>query len=272
MVYLGDANDVLRTLPDESVDLIVTSPPYADKRKHSYGGVHPDKYVGWFLPISSELFRVLKPNGSFVLNIKEGSNGQRQTYVLKLILGMQDQGWLWIEEYIWRKTTCMPGKWQNRFRDGWERCLHFTKNNKFKMYQEEVMLPIGDWAKKRMSNLSKKDKSRTTSATKSGFGRNLLKWKGRARVYPDNVLTFAPSCSNRKHSAVFPKELPSWFIKLFTKEGDVVLDPFIGSGTTAIAAKELGRKYIGIEIYSPYFKLALANVKSVKKVQRDSYD
>jgi len=100
-ILLGDSKQVLKQLPDNSVDLIFTSPPYADQRKNTYGGVHPDKYVEWFLPISKELLRVLKPTGTFILNIKEKVvNGERSTYVMELILEMRKQGWLWTEEFI----------------------------------------------------------------------------------------------------------------------------------------------------------------------------
>ncbi|EOX4226799.1 DNA methyltransferase, partial [Vibrio cholerae] len=89
-------------MDDESIDLIVTSPPYADQRKNTYGGVNPDEYVSWFLPIAKELLRVLRPTGSFVLNIKEKVvNGERHTYVLELIIKMRELGWLWTEEYMW---------------------------------------------------------------------------------------------------------------------------------------------------------------------------
>ena len=131
---------LLERLPSESVDLIITSPPYADSRKNSYGGIHPDLYVEWFLPIGSELKRVLNAEGSFVLNIKEKAvNGERHTYVLELILALKKQGWLWTEEYIWHKRNCHPGKWPNRFRDAWERCLQFNKTRDFKMNQKAVM-------------------------------------------------------------------------------------------------------------------------------------
>src|SRR5687768_14307192 len=137
----GDAAVVLQSLPAESVDLIVTSPPYADQRRRSYGGVAPDHYNNWFLPISGELLRILKPSGSFILNIKEKVvQGERHPYVLELILEMRQQGWLWTEEYIWTKKNSYPGRWPNRFRDAWERCLHFTKQKQFYMYQENVMV------------------------------------------------------------------------------------------------------------------------------------
>jgi site-specific DNA-methyltransferase (adenine-specific) len=89
-LYLGDSKTQLLNLSDNSVDLIVTSPPYADQRKSTYGGVHPDKYVEWFLPISEQLLRVLKPSGTFVLNIKEKvMEGERSTYVMELIIEMR---------------------------------------------------------------------------------------------------------------------------------------------------------------------------------------
>jgi DNA modification methylase len=258
----GDVREVLLTFPDDCIDLIVTSPPYADCRKKSYGGIHPDKYVEWFLPISKELKRVLKPDGSFVLNIKEKTvDGERHTYVMELILEMRKQGWLWTEEYIWHKKNCYPGKWPNRFRDAWERCLHFTKQKGFKMYQEQVMVPVGNWAEKRLSRLSPTDLKRDESKSLSGFGKNVSNWMGREMAYPTNVLHLATECSNKNHSAAFPIALPMWFIRLFTVEGDIVLDPFIGSGTTALACNELNRKYIGIEVKKEYCELAEKTLK-----------
>ncbi|KUG25103.1 dna modification methylase [hydrocarbon metagenome] len=256
-IYLGDARNILKKFESNSIDLIFTSPPYADSRKNTYGGIHPDKYVEWFLPFSEELFRVLKPTGTFVLNIKEKVvNGERHTYVMDLIKEMRIQGWLWTEEFIWHKKNSYPGKWPNRFRDSWERLLQFNKEKKFNMYQENVMIPVGDWAKSRLKNLSEIDKSRDNARNGSGFGKNVSNWLGRELVYPTNVLHLATECNNKNHSAAFPDELPEWFIKLFTKENDLVLDPFMGSGTTVIVANKMGRVGVGIEIVEDYFKLA----------------
>lgn len=256
-ILLGDSKDVLRQLGDNSVDLVVTSPPYADQRRSTYGGIHPDKYVEWFLPTSQELLRVLKPSGTFVLNIKEKvSDGERHTYVLELILAMRAQGWLWTEEFIWHKKNSFPGKWPNRFRDSWERLLQFNKEKNFLMYQDEVKVPTGDWAKSRLKNLSAVDMIRDESKVQSGFGKKIANWLNRDMVYPSNVLHLATECGNKNHSAVFPETLPEWFIKLFTKEGDVVLDPFLGSGTTSRVAKRMRRSSIGIEILPEYYTLA----------------
>ena len=110
----GDCEDVLKDLPDNSIDLIFTSPPYADQRLQTYGGVKPDEYVDWFLPKSEQFLRVLNPTGTFILNIKERVvNGERHTYVIELILEMRKQGWLWTEEFIWHKKNSYPGKWPN---------------------------------------------------------------------------------------------------------------------------------------------------------------
>ncbi len=264
-LILGDCLDVLKQIESNSVDLVVTSPPYSDQRGSTYGGIKPEKYVEWFTPITAELLRVLKPTGTFVLNIKEKvADGERHTYVLELILEMRKQGWLWTEEFIWHKKNCYPGKWPNRFRDAWERLLQFNKDRKFNMYQDNVMVPTGDWAKTRLKNLSETDKRRDNSKVGSGFGKNISKWVGRDMAYPSNVLHMATESSNKNHSAVFPKELPTWFIKLFTKPGDVVLDPFLGSGTTCIVAKQMGRNSIGIEIKKEYYDVASTNVASVQ--------
>lgn len=301
----GDCGIVLKDIPDDQYQLIITSPPYADQRKNTYGGIHPDKYVKWFEPITKELLRVLKPNGTFILNIKEKVvNGERSIYVLDIIKMMKDQGWMWTEEFIWCKKNSFPGKWKNRFRDSWERCLHFNKQKDFLMNQESVMVPIGDWAKSRLSNLSETDKTRDTSKVGSGFGKNVSNWVGKEKVYPtnvlhianvtedlvldehdinnipaivldflvkncpqvkvqleenpvvENVLHLATECGNKNHSAAFPVSLPSWFIKLFTNQGDFVLDPFMGSGTTAVAATKLNRIFTGIELNKEYIAIA----------------
>ena len=264
-VYCGDSREQLGYLPDNSVDLIVTSPPYADQRKNTYGGIHPDRYVEWFLPISAELLRVLKPSGTFILNIKEKVlNGERSTYVMELILAMRKQGWLWTEEFIWHKKNAYPGKWPNRFRDSWERLLQFNKHRHFSMYQEAVMVPMGDWAQTRLKNLSATDKIRDNSRVGSGFGKNISNWVTRDKAYPTNVLHLATECSNKNHSAAFPEALPEWFIKLFTQENDTVLDPFMGSGTTLFVAHRMKRNAIGIDIMPEYCDMVQRQLPSVE--------
>lgn len=138
------------------------------------------------------------------------------------------------------------------------------------MYQEAVMVPMGNWAKDRLKNLSDTDKIRDNAKNGSGFGKNVSNWLKRDKAYPTNVLHLATECGNKNHSAAFPKALPEWFINLFTKEGDCVLDPFMGSGTTVLVAKSMNRNAIGIEILPEYHKLVQKElsqpVKNSKKV------
>lgn len=266
--------------PNESVNLIVTSPPYSDRRQKSYGGVAPQNYVEWILPITQQLFRVLKPTGSLVINIKEHVlNGERSTYVIEMILAMKKQGWRWTEEYCWYKKTAFPGKWPNRFRDSFERCLHFTKEKSFYMNQDAVKVPIGDWAEKRFKSMSDNDFIRHVSQNNEHLAKNVSNWINRKQVYPHNVIVFdnehycsqtnmleiSPVTHNRNHSACFPIELPTWFILLLSKEGDIILDPFSGIGTTAMASILLNRKFVGIEKEKEYVEIANNNIQELQK-------
>lgn len=263
-IYRGDCLDALPKLAAESVDLIITSPPYADARKKTYGGVDPDRYVEWFLPRAAELQRVLKPTGSFVLNIKEKAvKGERHPYVMELVLALRkEQGWKLPDEYMWHKKNASPGKWPNRFRDAWEHLYQFTRSvDSFYMNQDAVKVPIGDWAKSRLKNLSDNDRRRMAAANRSGFGKNISNWVGKDTVYPSNVLHLAPETKNVGHSAPFPVDLPLWFIKLFCPPDGVVLDPFIGSGSTALAAAQLGRICIGCELHEESIERALGRLK-----------
>lgn len=257
----GDCESVLSEIQDNSIDLIVTSPPYTDQRSDTYGGIKPDKYVEWFIPKSAEFLRVLKPTGTFVLNIKEATvDREKSLYVLKLILALKEQGWYWTEEFMWHKKNSFPGKWPNRFRDAWERLLQFNKDPHFSMYQDAVRVPIGRWGDVRLKNLSAADKKRTKSKVGSGFGRKVANWASRELVYPTNVLHVATVTGNKNHSAVYPEAIPEWFIRLFTKEGDWVLDPFLGSGTTLNVARRMGRNSVGVEIMGKYYKISKKNL------------
>ena len=261
-IECGDCLDILKDYPNDFFDLIMTSPPYANQRWRTYGGIPPKHYVKWFLERSEQFRRVLKPTGTFILNIKESvTSGQRQLYVMELIIALvKEQKWLWTEEFPWVKKNCSPGKWNNRFRDAWERCLHFKKQRAFHMYQDEVMVPIGSWSKPRLKHLGANDKIRMTSGTGSGFGKNISNWLGRDMVYPDNVIRLATETGNKHHSAAFPEALPTWFIKLFTEQGDWVLDPFVGSGTTCRAAIRLGRHSVGIDSLAKNVELTRRNI------------
>ena len=219
-LYLGDCLEVLSNFDADSFDLIMTSPPYADRREKTYGGIKPDEYVDWFLPRAEAFLRVLKPSGTFILNIKEKAvNGERHTYVIELILALRKQGWLWTEEFIWHKKNCYPGKWPNRFRDAWERCLQFNKTKKFNMYQETVMVPMGDWADKRLKHLSETDQIRDTSRVGNGFGKNVSNWLDRKLAYPTNVLHLATERQGIENTVpFFPKRCPNGLLSCLRKK------------------------------------------------------
>jgi site-specific DNA-methyltransferase (adenine-specific)/site-specific DNA-methyltransferase (cytosine-N4-specific) len=252
-VICGDCFNVLPTLPAESVDLVVTSPPYADQRKDSYDGVAAGYYVRWFLPISLLILSVLKPAGSLVLNIKEHcEDGERQTYVLELVLAMRQQGWRWVDEYVWNKTNPVPTGSQRRLKDGWERCHHFAKTKDYQFYPDAVRYKsTSKWAG---TNERRKNKSAFSTHNGSGFvmGRRVVG----DMVRPSNVITTPSSCINIGHPATFPIALPEFFIKLMTLPEQVVLDPFMGSGTTLLACEKLGRFGIGIDMKPEYCELA----------------
>ncbi len=136
----GDCLEALKCFKAGTFDLIVTSPPYADQRNKTYGSIKPTEYVPWFLSRSEQFLRVLKPTGSFVLNIKEKAEaGERHIYVLELILALRKQGWLWTEEYCWHKKNCHPGKWPMHFLASWERCWNLSKTWYSKMTQKLVI-------------------------------------------------------------------------------------------------------------------------------------
>lgn len=260
----GDCLERLKTMKSDSIDLVMTSPPYANQRRATYGGIPANRYVDWFCPYAQELQRVLKPTGTWILNIKEHVvEGQRHPYVLHLILALREQGWLWTEEYIWHKKNAMPGKWPNRFRDAWERLLQFNRQRHFAMYQDTVMVPISTRTQAKLKQLRPQDFRVVYSGTGSGFNKRTANWLGRQKAYPTNVLYLAVESHNYGHSAVFPKTLPSWFIQLFTKPGDTILDPFMGSGTTCVTAVEHGRHAIGIDLIEEYLEIASNRIRAL---------
>ncbi|MEP7128391.1 MAG: site-specific DNA-methyltransferase [Chitinophagales bacterium] len=255
-ILFGDSREILKDFPNNHFNLIVTSPPYADARKKHYDSIRPKDYPDFFLSFHEQFWRVLTDDGSMVINIKDKViDGKRDRYVWKTIMALNDAGWISVEDYIWHKPNAMPGFWKNRLRDEWEYCFHLTKNKEFKMYQNAIKKPIGQWAKKRLENLSGKSLSRHNSENESGFGRDLTRWVEKDSVLPGNTISIPLVGKNMGHPAVYPLGLPDFFIKLFSKENDNVLDPFAGSGTTGVAATNLNRNVVLIDSKEEYYSL-----------------
>jgi len=255
-IYCGDSRKVLKQFPDGYFNLIITSPPYADARKKHYHSIPPNEYPDFFETFHEEFWRVLSCDGSFVLNIKDKViDGVRHRYVWKTIEKLTELGWRCVDDYIWLKTNAMPGYWRNRLRDEWEYCFHLSKDKKFAMYQDSVKKPIGEWAQTRLRNLTGKSAERHNSENQSGFGRDLRSWKDKDMVLPGNIISVPLVGKNMGHPAVFPVGLPEFFIKLFTKKNDNVLDPFAGSGSTGLAAKALHRNAVLIELEKNYVEV-----------------
>lgn len=260
-VICDDSRHVLNHFKGQ-VDLIVTSPPYADARHRHYDSVHPDKFADWFITFHEPFYAALKPEGSLVINIKDRVvDGVRHRYVWHMIEALCERGWYAIDDYLWHKPNPMPGYWPTRLRDGWEYCFHLAKTKKPYFDHESVKQPIGEWAETRLSNLGEGDLSRHNSVNNSGFGRDLSKWVGKDKVLPSNVITSAVVGKNKKHPAVFPVELPQFFIKLLSPLGGLVVDPFGGSGSTGIAALLEKRNSLIIDNNENYCNVALERLK-----------
>jgi site-specific DNA-methyltransferase (adenine-specific)/site-specific DNA-methyltransferase (cytosine-N4-specific) len=260
-VICGDSRETLKAY-EEQVDLIVTSPPYADARRRHYDGVHPDEFAEWFMTFHEPFWKALKPSGSLVINIKDKVvEGVRHRYVWHTIEALCARGWFAIEDYVWHKTNPMPGFWPTRLRDGWEYCFHLSKSKRPYMNQDAVRKPVGDWVESRLAKLGEHDRSRQNSANASGFGRDISKWVDKQTVLPSNVLSLALVGKNKGHPAVFPVDLPLFFIRLLCPEGGLVVDPFGGSGTTGLAALSAGTRSVLIDNNERYCQAAIKRLR-----------
>lgn len=266
-VIHGDCLDVMEKMPDNSVDLVITSPPYANQRKNTYGGIPEDKYLEWFLPIACEIKRILKPTGSFFLNIKpHTSKGERVLYVFDLVLALKrGVGFKFVDELCWTKNA-FPGDLKGRFKNAFEPVYHFTIDNPSKITFNplECGEPIKEESRKRAFR-----KQNGAPENGSGMtGMNTLNLRYLNLVRPSNVV-HVNNVSNQftlksEHSATFPEGLVEFFVKSFTNEGDMVVDPFAGSGTTGLVCKKLYRDYIMIEKEEKHVELINKRIDEYK--------
>jgi DNA modification methylase len=259
-VMTGDAREVLVRLDEGSVDFVFTSPPYADLRTP---GVKPDGYAEWLTPIAELVRRALKPAGSFVLNMNDRvRRGWRSTYVFRLVAALEDRaGFRLVETYIWSKPNAMPGSYGKRPKDAFEYVFWFASSRDFHFDLSAVGRP---YARPRPNG------SPELEVRASGREMTPANVYRRGWADPGNVIELGVQSAPVGHHSVMPVELAEFFIKAGTRPGDLVLDPFAGSGTTLVAAEALGRRSLGIEIDPAAAAVAMKRLKAARRERRRS--
>ncbi len=269
-IYKGDTLKLIKDIPDNYIDLIVTSPPYANMVNYGKDTklIDPINYVNWILPLFKESTRFLKSTGSFILNINDKIiKGERSSYVYELIYRIQKETNLkFYDRYIWYKKSIMPTSGSKRLNDRVEYLFHFVKDVKlFKSNMNTIRVPYTESSLKRVKYISNgNDIVLDNGKTELNRKYNKLNSKG---AKPINVFRF-DNCSairNLNHPAPFHPQLPTFFIKWLTDINDIILDPFMGVGTTAIACKNLKRNYIGFEINQEYINIAKRRIEEIDK-------
>lgn len=257
----GDTFELIKKLPNNSVDLVITSPPYSDIVNYGkdVSTKKPDDYVDWILPLFKEIHRVLKPSGSFILNINDKcEKGLRSTYIYDLISRNNKETPLKLyDTYIWHKRNGIPNGGLKRFRNTTEFIFHFCKDVKQLKFNMDKMLK--EQSKTTSNRRKYKWNLKGHGETIDGVRDNKIEYNAEKlpqKIRPDNVFRFSTAGASRdnliKHPAPYHKELPLYYINLLTDEGDLVLDTFSGIGTTGMACKELNRNYIGYELNEAY--------------------
>lgn len=229
MLKQCDSLQGMNELKSESVDLVLTSPPYAMRRKNTYGGIETSKYVDWFIPYILEMERVTKITGGIFINIKAHTEGgERSTYVYELILEIKKQTKLmFIDEFAWVKNP-YPGGYKGRFKNAWESVFHFSRTSTYTFNPLACGTPVKE-------DTIARAKRKQCSKPKNGSGMAAINVDALLNAYlvrPSNVINvnnISNQFMNRnKHPAPYPIELCNFFIKSFTNRGDVILDPFCG--------------------------------------------
>lgn len=241
----GDCLDVMPTLAPDSVDAVVTSPPYAMQRKKQYGGIPEKDYPAWTVAWLAALRPALRERGSVLLNIREHvRDGQISDYVHRTRLAVREAGWREIDELIWVKPDAPPVGHVGRPRRSWERVLWFARTG-------------NPWCDPRANG-----KPGVVGGINGGstwrHGGQAAKANGIARS--TDVVTVSVNCAGANHPAPYPPSLAAWLIRLVTPPDGLVLDPFTGSGTTGIAAIHEGRRFLGIEREAEYTEIARARI------------
>ena len=264
-IYQGDALELFKQLEDDSIDLIITSPPYSNMKKYiDYDGIPADEYVDWFIPHIKEYERVLKPTGNFILNINDKvENRFRHPYVFDLISEIHKQTDLkMFERLFWNKMKSLPNR--ARFGDRIEYIFWFAKSKNFYFDIDEMRTPYSEKSIQRMKKPLKKRFARTEENQNSD---EYKEWKPNPKgALPTTLVNISSEAKRQadRHVAVFPEALVEYFMKGASKQGDVVLDPFMGSGTTGVVAKKLNRNYIGFDMQQEYVDVAKQRIDDLK--------
>lgn len=246
----------LQALDDESVDLVVTSPPYDGQPKYGNGERYERGwYEGFFLQVTKEIHRVLKPHGSFVLNYRSKRHGdERGTLQYELVFWLRDQGFLFCEDFIWGKPSPPPGRFNRFLKDAVEYCFQFAKSPQWQFFPEQCLTPAR-WDAKDRERRKKLAHNYVRVNEPSGQGRKRVQ-AGPDFVRPSTLLSLEPEFNPNpmNHPARFPITIPSFFIRLLTAPGQFVVDPFGGTGTTGVAAEQLGRRWLVSELDAKYVR------------------
>jgi site-specific DNA-methyltransferase (adenine-specific) len=254
-IFHGDCAEVIAGLPDESVDCVVTSPPYAEQRSSTYGGVPEGEYPAWTVRWMEPLRRVLKPRGSVIVNIRPHvKGGTISDYVLRTRLALREAGWGEVDELLWVKPDAPPMGRIDRPRRSWESLHWFALD--------------GDaWCDPQANGVSSKRLGLTGGKAQANGWDHVNGYaaptEGMARC--QDFAVFGTGLNPRanadtNHPAPYPSQLAAWCIRLVCPPGGTVLDPFSGSGSTGVAAIQEGRRYVGIDLAEEYAAMSARRV------------
>jgi len=254
VLLVEDCLKVLTQIPSNVLDLVITSPPYDGQPKYGNGERYQrDWYEDVFLEATREIYRALKPTGSFVLNYRSKRTGsERGVLQYELVFWLRKQGFLFCEDFVWGKPSPPPGRFKRFLKDAVEYCFQFAKTGDWQFYPEQC-LSAARWDAKDRERRKRLAHNFVRVNAPSGQGRKRVQ-AGPDYVRPSTLIYMEPDFTPNptRHPARFPVDLPRFFIKLLTLPGQIVFDPFAGTGTTALAAESLKRRWLVTELEERY--------------------